>query len=425
MAAVMEDRYELIRARCYDRLITDGRLSEVPQAERAGAIEVLVNQYLYEMRAMLSRDQRDRLVREIVWDMLAYGPITPLLEDGGVTEVMVNGPEQVWVEREGRLQRTAVRFRDDEHVRMVIDRIVSSIGRRIDEASPMVDARLPDGSRVNAVIPPVSLVGPVLTIRRFVKTRLSGDDLVRLGSIARPMVEMLRVCVEGRLNILVSGGTGTGKTTILNLLSGFIPHSERLISIEDTAELQLQHPHWIRLETRPPNVEGKGEVTTRDLLRNALRMRPDRIIIGEVRGAEAFEMVQAMNTGHDGGMSTLHANTPQDAVSKLANYMRYAGVVTDTAVVNAQIASALHLIVHLHRFPDGSRRVVAISEVTGLEGSQVAVRDIWRFRRRPSGDGSAGGVYELVCSSPRIVSVLAERGVEFPPSLLSTVEVEA
>lgn len=425
MALAVDDRYEQLRARCQERLLVDGRLSEVPQAERAQAIEVLVNQYLYEMRVLLGRAEKERMIREITWDMLAYGPITPLLEDDTVSEVMVNGPHQVWVERAGRLELTDVRFRDDEHVRMVIERIVSALGRRIDESSPMVDARLPDGSRVNAVIPPVSLVGPVLTVRKFVRSRLTGEDLIRLGSIARPMVDLLRLCVSGRLNILVSGGTGTGKTTILNMLSTFIPHEERLISIEDTAELQLQHPHWIRLETRPPNVEGRGEVTARDLLRNALRMRPDRIIIGEVRGAEAFELVQAMNTGHEGGMSTLHANTPQDAVSKLANYMRYAGMVGDTDVINAQIASALHLIVHVHRFQDGSRRVVAISEVVGLDGHEVVVRDIWRFRRLPSEGGAVAGRYEVATQSPRIAELLAERGVVLPGSLLSGAGVDA
>ena len=420
-----EEAYLRLYARCHDRIIAEGRLADVPPDEREQAIDMLVSQFLYEMRVQLGRAERDRLVREITWDLLSYGPITPLLQDETISEVMVNGPRQVYVERDGRLELTGVRFRDEEHLRLVIDRIVSGLGRRIDESSPMVDARLPDGSRVNAIIPPVSLVGPVLTVRKFVRSRLTAEELVRIGSITTSMVELLRLCVVGKLNILVSGGTGTGKTTVLNLLSSFIPHDERLISIEDTAELQLRHPHWIRLETRPPNVEGRGEVTARDLLRNALRMRPDRIIIGEVRGAEAFEMVQAMNTGHEGGMSTLHANTTQDAVSKLASYMRYAGLVHDTDVINAQIASAIHLLVHVHRFQDGSRKVVAISEVTGLEGTQVAVRDIWRFRREPSQDGSVRGRFELCCPGPRVAEVLAERGVVVPAELLRPGQTEA
>jgi len=408
--------YEDLRRRCHDRLLQDGRLQDVPPGERAAAIEAMVTQYLYEFRASLSRAERAQLITEIQQDVLAYGPITPLLEDDGITEIMVNGPDQVYVEREGRLHLTDMRFRDDEHVRRVIDRIVSPLGRRIDESSPMVDARLPDGSRVNAIIPPISLVGPVLTIRKFVRRRLDSRELVRLGAMTEEMVEFLRLAVVGELNILVSGGTSSGKTTILNMLSTFIPHDERVITIEDTAELQLQHPHWIRLETRPPNIEGKGEVTARDLVRNALRMRPDRIIVGEVRGAEAFEMVQAMNTGHEGGMSTIHANTAEDALTKLANYMRYTGMDLSTEVINAQIASAVHLVVHVHRFPDGTRKVVSITELLGHRGEQLITQDIWVFRRE-AGNGEVVGRHVWSGREPRTAAVLAERGVSVPKEL--------
>ena len=417
MAVQVRSEYELLRQRCHERLLQDGRLQDVPPEERAGAIEALVTQYLYEFRASLSRAERTQLITEIQQDVLGYGPITPLLEDESITEIMVNGPEQVYVERDGRLILTGLRFRDEEHVRRVIDRIVSPLGRRIDESSPMVDARLPDGSRVNAIIPPISLVGPVLTIRKFVRRRLDSDELVRLGAMTEPMVEFLRLAVIGKLNILVSGGTSSGKTTILNMLSAFIPHDERIITIEDTAELQLQHPHWIRLETRPPNIEGKGEITARDLVRNALRMRPDRIIVGEVRGAEAFEMIQAMNTGHEGGMSTIHANTAEDALIKVANYMRYTGMDLSTEVINAQIAAALHLVVHVHRFPDGSRKVVRITSVVGSRGEEVITRPVWEFRREPNGAGGEVVGRHVCVGGSHLVEVLAERGIAVPARL--------
>ena len=398
--------YEAVREACFQRIMADGVLYEAAPDKRALVIQNVVGQYLYEMRAQLTRQERERLVRELVQDILAYGPITPLLDDERVTEIMVNGPSQVYVERDGRIELTDVRFRDDAHVRMVIDRIVAPLGRRVDEASPMVDARLPDGSRVNAIIPPVSLVGPVITIRRFVRRRLGAEELVRTGSLSRPMVEFLRTCVEGRRSVLVSGGTGSGKTTVLNMLSRFIPAEERIITIEDVAELQLQHPHWIRLETRPANTEGKGEVTARDLVRNALRMRPDRIILGEVRGAEAFEMIQALNTGHEGGMSTLHANTAEDALVKLANYVRYAFDLP-VAVINAQIASAIDLVVHVHRFPDGRRRVVAVVEVLEASGEHIVTAPIFEFR--PDLDG--GGRHVWTGHRPRVLEELRRRGL--------------
>ena len=402
--------YETLRKRCFDRLVAEGALHEVPERDRPVVIEGLVSQYLFEFRASLPRDVRERLITEIQQDVLGYGPITPLLEDDGITEIMVNGPGQVYVERDGRLVLTDIRFRDDEHVMRVIERIVSPLGRRIDESSPMVDARLPDGSRVNAIIPPISLVGPVLTVRKFVRKRLDAAELVRLGALTHPMVEFLRLAVRGRLNILVSGGTSSGKTTILNMLSTFIPPEERIISIEDTAELQLQHPHWIRLETRPPNIEGRGEVTARDLVRNALRMRPDRIIVGEVRGAEAFEMVQAMNTGHEGGMSTIHANTAEDALVKLGNYMRYTGMDISTEVINTQIASAVHLVIHVHRFPDGARRVTGITELVENRGERIETRTLWTFRRNDDGSGT-----HVWCGEhPKLAAVLAERGIRVP-----------
>ena len=327
----------------------------------------------------LTAAERRRLLDEVIAELIGHGPIEPLLNDPEVSEVMVNGAHQVYVERRGRLEKTAIRFQDDEHVRRIIDRIVSRIGRRIDESSPLVDARLPDGSRVNAVIPPLAVNGSALTIRKFSKEGLNVHDLIRLGTLSPDATELLEACVRARLNIIVSGGTGSGKTTMLNVVSAFIPDAERIVSIEDAVELQLQQEHVVRLESRPANVEGKGEVTIRELVRNSLRMRPDRIIVGEVRGAEALDMLQAMNTGHDGSLSTVHANSPRDAMSRLETLVLMAGMDLPLRVVREQISSAVNLIVQMARLRDGTRRVTAISEVHGMEGQVVTLQDVFVF----------------------------------------------
>jgi pilus assembly protein CpaF len=327
----------------------------------------------------IAREDRERLAEEIADDTLGHGPIERLLADETVTEVMVNGPYDVWAEREGKLFRTGVQFLDDSHLRRIINKIVAQIGRRVDEFSPMVDARLPDGSRVNAVLPPVSLTGPLLTIRKFSKTRWDMTDLIRLGTLTPETVDFLERCVTARLNVLISGGTGSGKTTLLNAMSTAIPNEDRIVTIEDSAELRLNQEHVLRLEARPENIEGRGEVPIRALVRNALRMRPDRIIVGEVRGAEALDMLQAMNTGHDGSLCTLHSNSPRDALSRLETMVLMAGYDLPVKAIREQVASALDLIVHLERLNDGSRKVVAVTEMQGMESEVITLQDLFTF----------------------------------------------
>ncbi len=311
----------------------------------------------------LSRDDRDRLTHEIADDILGYGPLERLLTDDSISEIMVNGPNEIWIERQGRLYETTVRFNDESHLRRIINKVVAQVGRRVDESSPMVDARLPDGSRVNVIIPPLSLSGPLLTIRKFAKKRLTLDDMVRIGTLSAESVDFLTRCVHAELNILISGGTGSGKTTLLNALSSSVPEADRIVTIEDAAELQLHQRHVLRLEARPKNIEGEGEVPIRELVRNSLRMRPDRIIVGEVRSAEALDMLQAMNTGHDGSLSTVHANSPRDALARVETMVLMAGFDLPVRAILQQVASALDLIVHLERLEDGSRRVTHITEV--------------------------------------------------------------
>src|SRR5437773_4074367 len=325
----------------------------------------------------ISKDDRERLVSEISDDILGHGPIERLLADDSVTEIMVNGPFDIWVERQGRLYQTTVRFNDDSHLRRVINKRVAQVGRRIDESSPMVDARLPDGSRVNAVIPPLSLTGPLVTIRKFSKKRMEMSDLIRLGTLSTETVEFLQRCVLAELNILISGGTGTGKTTLLNALSAAIPDHDRIVTIEDAAELRLNQRHVLRLEARPKNIEGEGEIPIRELVRNSLRMRPDRIVIGEVRSGEALDMLQAMNTGHDGSLSTVHANTPRDALARVETMVLMAGFDLPMRAVRQQMASALDLIVHLERMEDGSRKVTHVSEVVGVEGDVIMLQAVF------------------------------------------------
>ncbi|MEW5912097.1 MAG: CpaF family protein [Thermodesulfobacteriota bacterium] len=329
----------------------------------------------------LTHQEREHLAWEIKNEVLGLGPLEPLLADPSLSEILVNGPDRVYVERGGRLQKVAVRFRDDQHLLKIIDKIASAVGRRIDEASPMVDARLADGSRVNAIIGPLALDGPCLSIRKFAVDPLKVDDLIRLGAFTPAAARFLEAVVKSRLNVLISGGTGTGKTTLLNVLSAFIPCQERIVTIEDSAELQLQQDHVVRLETRPANIEGLGEVTMRDLVRNSLRMRPDRIVVGEVRGGEALDMMQAMNTGHDGSLTTVHANSPRDAISRLETMMSMAGLEIPDKAIRQQIASAIHVIIQVTRLADGSRRLTSVQEVTGMEGDTLTMQEIFRFHQ--------------------------------------------
>jgi pilus assembly protein CpaF len=349
---------------------------------RANAeLRTMIRQLIDEQTAPLSQRDRIQLAEEIFNEVNGLGPIEPLMHDPEVSDILVNSSRQVYVERLGKLESTAVVFRDDTHLLQIIDRIVSRVGRRIDESSPMVDARLPDGSRVNAIIPPLALDGPILSIRRFGVHRLTMDDLVRLGSVPPQIVGVIRAMVLGRLNILVSGGTGSGKTTLLNCISSFIPETERIVTIEDSAELSLQQPHVVRLETRPENVERRGEITQRDLLRNSLRMRPDRIVIGEVRGSESLDMLQAMNTGHDGSISTIHANSARDSVNRLEMMMQMAGFDLPTRAMRQQISLAIDIIIQTARFSDGTRRLTSIYELVGMEGDTISMQELFTFRR--------------------------------------------
>ena len=350
-----------------------------------------------DIRGRLAQEQgvsladRDRITKEIADDTLGHGPIEPLLADDSVSEIMVNGPNEVWIEREGRLHRTTVRFADDHHVRRIINKIVGQVGRRIDESSPMVDARLPDGSRVNAVLPPLSLSGPLLTIRKFSKQRLDLEDLLRVGTLTQESVDLFDAALRAELNILISGGTGSGKTTLLNAMSTAISGDERIVTIEDAAELRLNQRHVLRLESRPKNVEGQGEIPIRELVRNSLRMRPDRIIVGEVRGAEALDMLQAMNTGHDGSLSTIHANSPRDALGRVETMVLMAGLEFPVRAVRQQLSSALDLIVHIERFADGARRVTSITEVQRMESDMITLQDLFDYEIDPA-RGESGGI---------------------------------
>jgi len=365
----------------------------------------------------LPQDVRNMIFKEVLNDLLGYGPIQPLLDDPDVSEVMVNGPKKVYVEKKGQLTKTSVAFDDNNHVLQIIDRIILPLGRRIDPDSPTVDARLPDGSRVNAVIPPVAIDGPSITIRKFSKDKLSIGDLINFGSMTEKMGEFLRACVLAHLNVIISGGTGSGKTTLLNVLSSFIPEEERIVTIEDAAELQLQQDHIVRLETKSPNLDGRGAVSIRDLVRNSLRMRPDRIVVGEVRGGEALDMLQAMNTGHDGSLTTLHANTPRDALSRLETLVLMAGMDLPLKVVRQQIASAVDLIVQQTRLTDGSRKVTAITEVAGMEGDTVVLTDVFKFEQtgitaegKVMGDLKPTGIRPIF--SPRLEAAGFKLGAE-------------
>jgi pilus assembly protein CpaF len=372
-------------------------------------------------RTPLTRDERRQIVREISDDILGYGPIEPLLRDDSVTEIMVNGPDRIYVERSGKLELTSSTFVDDPHLLRIIDKIVSQVGRRVDESSPMVDARLPDGSRVNAIIPPLSLRGAVLTIRKFSRDPYTMDDLINFGSISPKAAHFLAACIQGKLNVLISGGTGTGKTTLLNALSAFVPGDERIVTIEDAAELQLQQEHVLPLESRPANIEGQGEIKIRELVRNALRMRPDRIIVGEVRGAETLDMLQAMNTGHEGSLTTIHANSPRDALSRLETLVLTAGVELPHRAIREQISSAFDLLVQITRLVDGSRRVSHVTEVLRMESDVITLQDIF-VAKPPDEDVAAVGATRLLsplsCSGlkPHFLEKMAANGVALPPN---------
>ena len=377
----------------------------------------LFEQILAEENIVLSRPERGRLFEAIAAEILGYGPLQPLLEDETITEIMVNGYKNVYIERRGKLHRVPIQFEDNDHVLRIIDRIVAPLGRRIDEASPYVDARLPDGSRVNAIIPPLSLVGPVLTIRKFARNPITLENLIQYGSITPEALQFLKACVESRLNVIISGGTGSGKTTFLNILSGFIPGDERIVTIENAAELQLRQEHVVTLESRPENVEGRGEVTIRQLVINSLRMRPDRIIVGEIRDEAALDMLQAMNTGHDGSMTTLHSNSPRDSLARLETMTLMAGMELPARAIREQISSAIDVVVHQDRMRDGSRKIVNIAEVSGMEGDIITMTDIFLFEQTGIEDGQIMGRLRPTGLRPKFMDKIEASGIHLPPSI--------
>jgi pilus assembly protein CpaF len=413
--------FQLIKAELHkkilDRLDLEklGRIqSDVAREEVLGITRGVIN----SEAVPLSFAERERLSRELLDEIFGLGPLEQLLKDPTISDILVNRYNQVYIERAGKLEPTTLTFKDDQHLLQIIDRIVSRVGRRVDESSPMVDARLPDGSRVNAIIPPLAVDGPSLSIRRFGRERLTERDLINIESATEPMFELLKNMVRGKLNVLVSGGTGAGKTTLLNVLSGYIPNNERVITIEDAAELQLKQEHVVRLETRPPNIEGKGAVKQRQLVINALRMRPDRIVVGEVRGEEALDMLQAMNTGHEGSLTTVHANTPRDAVSRVETMVSMANLNIPDKAVRQQIASAVHAVVQVARLTDGSRKVTSISEITGMEGDVLCMQEIYTFERKGlTESGKVRGVFRPTGIRPKFAERLIAAGYRLPAGL--------
>jgi len=388
-----------------------------PAEQLRDELRTMVESLLQEENVVVNDAERQNLVRDIQFEMLGLGPLEPLLADPTISDILVNNSQQIYVERGGRIEPTEVTFADDAHLMKIIDKIVSRVGRRIDESSPMVDARLPDGSRVNAIIPPLAVDGPVLSIRRFAAIPLTMDNLIEFKTVVPDMADLLSALTKAKANILISGGTGSGKTTLLNILSGYIPQNERIITIEDAAELQLQQPHVVRLETRPANIEGRGEVTQRALVKNALRMRPDRIIVGEVREAEALDMLQAMNTGHEGSMSTIHANTPREALTRLENMLGMAGVNSPPKVMRSQIASAIHVVVQVARLTDGKRKIVSLQEITGMEGEIVTMQEIFGFRQTGVADnGRVLGYFSATGIRPKFSDRLRAYGLALPDS---------
>jgi len=380
-------------------------------------IQELFEQILTEENIVLSRPERARLFEQIAAEILGFGPLQPLLEDETITEIMVNGSKNIYIERKGKIHRVPVTFENNDHVLRIIDRIVAPLGRRIDEASPYVDARLPDGSRVNAVIAPISLVGPVLTIRKFARNPITVEQLVQFGSISQEGLQFMKACVESRLNVVISGGTGSGKTTLLNILSSFIPGDERIVTIENAAELQLRQEHVVTLESRPPNIEGRGEITIRMLVINALRMRPDRIIVGEIRDEAALDMLQAMNTGHDGSMTTLHSNGPRDTLSRLETMTLMAGMDLPSRAIREQISSAINVVIHQERMRDGTRKVVNITEVSGMEGDVITMTDIFVFEQTGMENGQIVGRLRPTGLRPKFMDAIEASGIHLPPSI--------
>ena len=420
-STVKSDPYQYLKTKIHKRIVAEMSLEDSKAlVEKKADIKILKevvtrisNTVMDEEITLVPQAERRRIIPEVLAEVLGFGPIEPLLKDDTVTEIMVNNAGQVYIERKGKLELTDVTFRDDAHVMHVIEKIIAPIGRRIDESSPMVDARLPDGSRVNAIIPPLALKGPAITIRKFAKEPYQVDDLIRFGTWTQEIADFLKACVEGKLNIIVSGGTGSGKTTTLNILSAFIPSNERIVTVEDAAELQLRQEHVVTLESRPANIEGKGQITMRDLVKNCLRMRPDRIIVGEVRGGEALDMLQAMNTGHDGSLTTGHANSPRDILSRLETMVLMAGMNLPDKAIREQIAAAINLIVHESRFPDGTRKINAITEIQGMEGDIITLQDIFVYEQKGKDEnGRVIGRFRPTGIRPKFMDKLINSGIQ-------------
>ena len=414
-----KDTYTDLKTRVQNRLLSelDPSMDISHVSEVRSTIQDLFEQVLAEENIVLSRPERQRLFEQISAEILGFGPLQPLLDDDTITEVMVNGAKNIYVERAGKITRIPMAFESDEHVMRIIDRIVAPLGRRIDESSPYVDARLPDGSRVNAIIPPISLVGPVLTVRKFARNPITLEQLIQYGTITPEALQFLKACVESRLNLIISGGTGSGKTTLLNILSQYVPADERIITVENAAELQLRQEHVVTLESRPPNIEGRGEVTIRQLVINCLRMRPDRIIVGEIRDEAALDMLQAMNTGHDGSMTTAHSNSPRDTLARLETMVMMAGMELPVRAIREQVSSAIDLIVHEERMRDGTRKVVNITEVSGMEGDVITMTDIFVFEQSGFEGGKIIGRLRPTGLRPKFMEKIETSGIHLPPSI--------
>ena len=415
----------LIRDKVQQMLLQDldgpAKLGNTPEIQKL--IEKHFRKVLTDEKIRYSKDAREEVLEWVLADILSYGPLDSLLSDQEITEVMVNGPKNVYVERAGKVEETDITFEDEDHLMRMIDKIVSPIGRRVDESSPMVDARLPSGYRVNATIPPLSMDGPLLTIRKFASNPLTASDLMKNGTLDERLITFLKACIEAKVNLIISGGTGSGKTTLLNVLSDFIPSDERIITIEDTVELQLKQNHVLRLEKRPPNVEGRGEITIRQLVINALRMRPDRIIVGEVRGGEALDMLQAMNTGHDGSITTAHSNNPRDTLRRIETMVLMAGMDLPLRAIREQVASSIEMVVHTDRLRDGSRKVVKVSEVQGLEGETIVMQDLFVFHQEGIEDGQVVGELRPTGLPPRFAQKFVENSIELPEDIFNTKRV--
>lgn len=410
------DTYSDLKTRVQNRLLAelDPTMDVTRVGEVRNTIQDLFEQVLAEENIVLTRQERHRLFEQIAAEILGLGPLQPLLEDGAITEIMVNGAKNIYIEKAGKIHRMPITFESDDHVMRIIDRIVAPLGRRIDESSPYVDARLDDGSRVNAVIPPISLVGPVLTIRKFPDNPITLEQLIEYGTLTEEIIEFLRACVIARLNIVISGGTGSGKTTLLNVLSQFIPSDERIVTIENAAELRLRQEHVVTLESRPPNIEGRGEITIRQLVINALRMRPDRIIVGEIRDEAALDMLQAMNTGHDGSMTTAHSNSPRDSLARVETMVMMAGMELPVRAIREQVASAVDLVVHQERMRDGDRKVVQITEVSGMEGDVITMTDIFVFEQTGYEEGRVIGRFRPTGLRPKFIEKIESAGIHLP-----------